>query len=204
MDDSLSHINSFVHHKYIMSHFLHRCELSRFFSRTIHTFEVKPKPSGLSHITDIDFQPLFTMAWDWNMPRYRTPWYWKGAFCFTAHDLVNPQSELTQRYPHLHQVFRHRLESAYAARDNRSVSLCSHTNLLHGYRGCRSDTDGFQKKNQSFISIEWSERGRNATRNRMNNMCSEITDQMDVYGTAGQGSKLNPPEPLSLHVYVLC
>ncbi|GLI74293.1 hypothetical protein PoHVEF18_002530 [Penicillium ochrochloron] len=86
------------------------------------------------------------MDWNWNM-RYWTPEYWKGAFCFTARDLVNPQSELAQRYPHL-----------------------------------------YQKKNELFGFSDSPERGRNAARKRMNNMCSEITDQMDVYGTAGQGS----------------
>lgn len=135
--------------------------------------------------------------------RFWTPWYWKGAFCFTAQDLVNPQSELSQRYPHLYQVFRHRLESAYAARDNSAVSLCSHTTLPHGYRGRRSDTDGFQKKNELFCFNGWAERGRKATRSRMNNMCSGITDRMDVYGTAGEGSKFKPPGPLLLHIYVI-
>jgi hypothetical protein len=46
-----------------------------------------------------------------------------------------------------------------------------------------------------FGFCDSSERGKNAARNRMNNMCSEITDQMDVYGTAGQGSKVKPLRP---------
>jgi hypothetical protein len=182
-----------------MSRFLHRLELYNFFVKAIHVSGVKTESSKSSHSTDLDSRQLFTMDWNWNM-RYWTPEYWKRAFCFTARDLVNPQSELAQGYPHLYQVFRHRLESAYAARDNRPVSLCSHTRLPHGYRGCRSDTESFQKKNELFGFSDSPERGRNAARKRMNNMCSEITDQMDVYGTAGQGSKSKPLSPFHFMV----
>lgn len=131
-----------------------------------------------------------------DLPRYKTPFYWKGAFCFAAQELVNPQSELAQSYPHLYQVFRHRLESAYADRDYKPVSLCSHTNFRNGYRACRSDSAGFQHKEWP-AAIDRIDPLSNVTHNRMKNMCSQLTDRMDVYGLAGEGSKLNSLSPPS-------
>lgn len=122
------------------------------------------------------------------IPKYETPSYWKGAFCFAAQDLVNPQSEIAQKYPHLYLVFRARLESAYADRNNRIVSLCSHTTFQHGYKGYRSDGDGFQKREWPTAYNRADPVG-NVTCNRMKHMCSELKDRMDVYGLAGEGSK---------------
>ncbi|KAJ5370641.1 uncharacterized protein N7496_006733 [Penicillium cataractarum] len=121
------------------------------------------------------------------IPKYETPSCWKGAFCFAAQDLVNPQSEIAQRYPHLYQVFRARLGSAYAVRNNRPVSLCSHTTFHHGYKGCRSDGDVFQKREWPN-AYDRADPVRNATGNRMKHMCSELKDRMDVYGLAGEGT----------------
>lgn len=55
-----------------------------------------------------------------------------------------------------------------------------------------------------FSFCDSPERGRNAARKRMNNMCTEITGQMDVYGTAGQGSKLKLLIPFCLMFMPFC
>ena len=123
-----------------------------------------------------------------HLPRYATPSYWKGTFCFAAQELVNPQSELAQRYPHLYQVFRHRLEAAYADRNYRTVSHCDHIKFHNRYKGCRSDSAGFQHKEWPD-AIDRVDPVDNITRNRMKNTCSQLTGRMDMYGLAGEGSK---------------
>ncbi|KAF7718524.1 Uncharacterized protein PECH_003666 [Penicillium ucsense] len=119
--------------------------------------------------------------------RYETPDAWKRGFCLSVRDLIDPESKLAQKYPHLCQIFRHRLEIAYSERQFKPVSLCAHTDYENGYQGSRSDSDHFQRT-EWFRQLQRADWMENDTQNRMEHICPDVSKRMDFYGIAGEGT----------------
>ena len=127
---------------------------------------------------------------------WHTPTRWKsnGGFGVLAVELLDPQNKLAQDYPHLHCVLRERLNDALATRHQISVSRCDHTGF-NGHDLGRCDGATFQHEEDSEL-VKFLSGVSDSTSVRIQSLCGNLLDRMEIYGVLGEGSKCSqtPPE----------
>lgn len=146
-------------------------------------------PSDVDHLYDNNLNKVATS--DYSMSEsWQTPEAWQGTFAFRVGELLDPQSELARKLPHLHQILQGRLTTTFAARGDHGISQCTHTNLP-GFEGERSDGPRFQQQEDSDLMNAVHPIWDNSNR-RAKHLCGNLTERMEVYGLVGAGSIIIP------------
>lgn len=110
---------------------------------------------------------------------------YSGSFSYNAEELLDPSSELSQRYPQVSQVLRDRLGVAFAKRNNEEFSRC---NCREG-SGHRCDSEVFQKHacNSYDDFVRLSSEGKTTAKAVC--LCPDLLKRVQIYGFIGAGSK---------------
>jgi len=110
------------------------------------------------------------------------------SFAHAAQQLLDPQSDLAQKYPHLHHGLQWRLERALADRNHEFISRCDDV-MFHGYEIGRNDEIIFQDEENSAMVDFLDPIANDDTVTRPTQICKKLSDRMEIYGTLGYGSK---------------
>lgn len=111
---------------------------------------------------------------------------YSGSFSYNAEELLDPSSELSQRYPQVSQVLRDRLGLAFANRNNEEFSRCN----CQDDSGHRCDSEVFQKHASSSYDdfIRLSSEGKTTAKAVC--LCPDLLKRVQIYGFIGAGSKI--------------
>lgn len=117
------------------------------------------------------------------------------SFATAAQELLDSESDLAQKYPHLHQGLSWRLQRALADRNHEVISMCDDV-MFHGYEIGRNDEYMFQNEEYSAMVDFLDPIVPDDTATRPTQICKKLSDRVEIYGTLGYGSKsLQPPLP---------
>ncbi|KAJ5657269.1 uncharacterized protein N7484_000918 [Penicillium longicatenatum] len=109
------------------------------------------------------------------------------SFAATAQQLLDPRSDLSQKYPHLHHGLKWRLEKALSDRNHEPISRCGHV-VFNGYEIGRNDESIFQNEENSAFVDFLDPITKDHTGTRLIRICNKLTDRMEIYGTIGHGT----------------
>lgn len=118
---------------------------------------------------------------------WKTPDYWQGTFAFRLRELLDPQSELAKSYPYHHRLLKGRLDAARIVPGLENISRCTHTNIS-GWEGQRSDGSRYQQQEDTHYMNILDPISDNVY-HRAQQICSDLSDRMQIYGLAGTGCK---------------
>lgn len=110
--------------------------------------------------------------------------------CFSvlARHLLDPQSDLSKKYPNLHEILQYRLEIAYASRNFSNISRCDH-DVFNGFGLGRTDEITFQTEENSAQIDFLNPISNDNTSSRVNSICELLANHVEIYGLLGCGSK---------------
>lgn len=110
------------------------------------------------------------------------------SFAHAAQKLLDPQSYMAQKYPHLHHGLQWRLERALADRNLEPISMCDDV-MFHGYEIGRNDEFIFQDEENSAMIDFLDPIANDDIATRPTQICKKLSDRLEIYGTLGYGSK---------------
>lgn len=110
---------------------------------------------------------------------------YSNSFSYNAEELLDPSSQLSQRFPQVSQVLRDRLGVAFSKRNNEEFSRCNCRDDL----GHRCDSEVFQQYNHTSYDdfIRLSADGKTTAKAVC--LCPDLNERVQIYGFIGAGSK---------------
>lgn len=113
---------------------------------------------------------------------------YSNSFSYNAEELLDPSSQLFQRYPQVSQVLRDRLGVAFAKRNNEEFSRCNCRDDL----GHRCDSEVFQKRTHTSYDDFRRLSADGKTTAKAVCLCPDLNERVQIYGFIGAGSKALP------------
>ncbi|KAJ5498901.1 hypothetical protein N7453_007952 [Penicillium expansum] len=109
---------------------------------------------------------------------------YSNSFSYNAEELLDPSSQLSQRFPQVSQVLRDRLGVAFSKRNNEEFSRCNCRDDL----GHRCDSEVFQQYNHTSYDdfIRLSADGKTTAKAVC--LCPDLNERVQIYGFIGAGT----------------
>ncbi|KAJ5894264.1 hypothetical protein N7495_005955 [Penicillium taxi] len=119
--------------------------------------------------------------------------HWRKSFAHQIRFLLDPNSDLSKRHPHLHHILARNADDALHMRGGKPISQCTHKikrineESRNSYSLGRSDGPAFQKnENSEIVNQLWA--FEDTVEHRYNCLCTDLLDRMEIYGYLGSGT----------------